>query len=127
MLPRSLPFIDGLVSLVLIGASRSSLRFIDQLRRRTPAKNQHHVLIVGAGEVGSMVARELKKNPQVGLYPVGFVDDDLSKLNMQIYGVPVLGNRQQIPDLVHQYDITQVIIAMPTAPGVIIRKVVRHL
>lgn len=124
ILPRSVPFIDGLLALVFIGASRSSLRFIDQLRR-SPAKNRQNVLIVGAGEAGSMVVRELRKNPQVGLYPIGFVDDDAFKLNMQIYGIPVLGNRKQIPKLVHQNDIVQVIIAMPTAPGVIIRQVVK--
>jgi FlaA1/EpsC-like NDP-sugar epimerase len=90
-----------------------------------PANNRQKVLVVGAGDAGSMIVRELRKNPQVGLYPIGFVDDDDLKINMQIYSIPVLGNRQQIPELVRQNNIAQVIIAMPTAPGEVIREVVR--
>jgi FlaA1/EpsC-like NDP-sugar epimerase len=70
-----------------------------------------------------MIVREMNANPQVGLDPIGFVDDDPHKHGMRIRGLPVLGDRSALPYLVEQHKIDQVIIAMPTAPGKAIREV----
>jgi FlaA1/EpsC-like NDP-sugar epimerase len=78
---------------------------------------------MGAGEAGTMIAREMRANPQLGLDPIGYVDDDPGKQGMRIRGLPVLGGRAALPDLVGQHRIDQVIIAMPTAPGKAIREV----
>ena len=83
-----------------------------------------HVLIAGAGEAGAMILRELRANPQTGLIPVGFVDDDPHKHGMLIQRVRVLGGREAIPALVREHQVDQVIIAMPTAPGSAIREIV---
>ena len=56
-----------------------------------------HVIIMGAGKAGSMVVREIKRNPQLGIHVVGFLDDNSDKLNMVIHGVKVLGNKESIP------------------------------
>jgi len=71
-----------------------------------------------------MIAREMQANPQLGLEPVGFIDDDPVKQGMKIQGLPVLGDREYIPEAVPDYKISQAIIAMPTAPGKTIRRFV---
>jgi FlaA1/EpsC-like NDP-sugar epimerase len=70
-----------------------------------------------------MIVREMNANPQVGLHPIGFADDDPEKHGTRIRGLPVLGDRNALPLLVEQHKIDQVIIAMPTASGKAIREV----
>ena len=78
------------------------------------------------------IVRELQNNPHLGLEPVGFLDDDLGKHDVKIHGVPVLGDsfdsaqdRHAIPAMAASYKVSQVIIAMPTAPGAEIRDILR--
>ncbi|MCP4359246.1 MAG: polysaccharide biosynthesis protein [Chloroflexi bacterium] len=124
-LPRSIPFIFLLLALGVTAGPRLAMRTIALYQRSwkmgIPYKN---VLIVGAGDAGIMIARELQRNPNLGMIPVGFVDDDSAKQGVQIRGIPVLGKRQDIPRLTAEYDIEQVIIAMPVAPGKVIREIV---
>jgi FlaA1/EpsC-like NDP-sugar epimerase len=126
--PRSVPFIDILVTLVLISAPRLALHMLAQNSRRQaksagPALPIQHVLIAGAGEAGTMVLRELRANPQTGLLPVGFVDDDPDKQGIMIQRMRVLGPREAIPELAKQHHVDQVIIAMPTASGKTVREI----
>ena len=125
--PRSIPFIDGLLTLLVVGGPRFAVRLAEQRRERhrwhgrwEPEKP---VLVMGAGSAGAMIVKEMKANPQLGLEPIGFLDDDKGKHGFQIYGVPVLGSRKEIPDLVEKHGVAEVIIAMPTAPGVAIREI----
>jgi len=121
-LPRSIFLLDALLVLLFVGGSRFSVRLSAQ-RRKRPNGHGRRILIVGAGDAGSMIAREIQHNPQLNLTPVGFIDDDARKHHMQIYGLPVLGGQEDLPLLVGQYQIDRVIIAMPTAPGKVIRQV----
>ena len=125
--PRSIPFIDGLLTLLVVGGPRFAVRLAEQrrerLRRRARWEPEKPVLVMGAGSAGAMIVKEMKANPQLGLEPVGFLDDDRGKHGFRISGVPVLGSRKEIPDLVEQHGIAEVIIAMPTAPGVAIREI----
>lgn len=125
VLPRSVPAIYFLLVVAVTAvprlAVRSYIRYQYQLHGLPMGKS---VLIVGAGDAGTMIARELQKNPHVGLVPVGFVDDDPAKHNMRMHGVRVFGGRDAIPDLAARLDIRQIIIAMPTAPGSAIRQIV---
>ncbi|MBE9167997.1 polysaccharide biosynthesis protein [Pleurocapsales cyanobacterium LEGE 06147] len=132
-LPRSLPVLDGLLSLILVGGIRFSVRVFERVDQRSkkfhrrgaavPAKRAR-VLVVGAGNAGVSLVQEMRRNPHLGLYPVAFVDDDPKKLKMHICRLPVVGNRHQIPALVNSLNIRSVIIAMPTAPGSVIREIV---
>ena len=81
------------------------------------AAPQKRVLVMGAGDAGAMIAREMHDNPQLGLIPVGFVDDNKSKHGVRIHGVPVLGGREHIAQLAREHDVAEVIIAIPTASG----------
>ena len=125
--PRSVPFIDGLLTLLAVGGPRFLLRLSEQYRRedarQRPRASCSRVLVVGAGDAGTMIVKEMRANPQLGLDPVAFVDDDKWKVGVQIQGVPVLGGREQIPDLVKSHRVDEAIIAIPTAPGRIIREV----
>lgn len=123
LLPRSLPLIDGLLVLILVGGGRFSVRLAYSLNRTRPGQDSRRVLVVGAGDAGTMIVREMQNNPQLGLEIVGFIDDDPKKHNVAIYGVPVLGGRADISKLVKSYAIDQVIIAMPTAAGKVIREI----
>ncbi len=129
--PRSIPFLDGLLTVLVVGGGRFSVRLAMRLYRQRWVNGRHTespsqpVLIMGAGDAGAMIVRELQNNPHLGLEPVGFLDDDLGKHDVKIHGVPVLGDRHAIPAAVQQHQVRQVIIAMPTARGVEIRDIVR--
>lgn len=126
-IPRSIPFIDGLLTLCLVGGVRFAVRLAEQRQqhgqRQRQFKARKRVLIVGAGDAGALIAKEMRTNSQLGLIPVGFVDDDERKQGMRIHGRLVLGNRGQLPQLVRAHQVDEVIIAIPTAPGSTIRAI----
>lgn len=124
-LPRSLPLLDGMLSLMFVGGVRFSIRAVERVsQRRTGSCSRDRVLIVGAGNAGVSLVQEMQRNPQLGLYPVAFVDDDRAKLNLRIRGLPVVGGRSKIPEVVCSLNIDRVIIAMPSASGKVIREIV---
>jgi FlaA1/EpsC-like NDP-sugar epimerase len=128
VLPRSVPFIESLLILIGIGGSRLSLRALSSNRKTTsPNKmeNRKRVLVVGAGEAGAIIVREMRTSPRVSLDPIGFVDDNPLKVGSVIHGIPVIGTLEEIPQLVQEFLVEEVVIAMPTAPGTIIRKAVK--
>jgi FlaA1/EpsC-like NDP-sugar epimerase len=90
-MPRSALGIDWLLSLVLIGGSRFALRILAEQNTNSREGKAKRVLIIGAGDAGALVVRELQKSSQLNLVPVGFLDDDPAKQNHQIYGVSVIG------------------------------------
>ena len=95
-MPRSALGIDWLISLILIGGSRFALRILaEQSSSQTNSKTRH-ALILGAGDAGALVVRELQKTSQLNLIPIGFLDDDPAKQNHQIYGVSVIGKIEQL-------------------------------
>ncbi len=113
--PRSIVPIDMLLSIILVGGARFSVRAYTE--RAKTDDNQQKVLIIGAGRAGSAIAHELKINPELGYYPLGFVDDDPSKLAIRINGVKVLGNTDALGDLIKKHQIECVLIAIPSANG----------
>jgi FlaA1/EpsC-like NDP-sugar epimerase len=128
--PRSIPFIDGLLTLLVVGGPRFAVRMAEQRRERVrrhihPRQRHRQVLVMGAGSAGAMIVKEMRSNPQLGLVPVGLLDDDGAKHGLQIHGVPVLGGRELIPALVDERGVVEVIIAMPTAPGSAIRDILK--
>jgi FlaA1/EpsC-like NDP-sugar epimerase len=124
-LPESLPFIDGLLSFIAIGGFRFSFRVLERLKQRRLHLNpRERVLIVGAGNAGVSLVQEMQRNPQLGLYPAAFIDDDPQKFNTRIRGVSVVGDRISIPDAIKTHYIGKVIIAMPSVTGQVIRDIV---
>ncbi|MFH1446733.1 MAG: nucleoside-diphosphate sugar epimerase/dehydratase [Chloroflexota bacterium] len=127
--PRSILAIDWLISLFFVGALRFAFRLMAE-NKSTAAngakrKNRRKlVLVIGAGDAGAMVVRELQKNPQLNMKPVGFLDDDPEKQNNQIHGVPVIAPLSELNHILKTRHIDEVIIAIPSAPGKIIRLVI---
>ncbi len=124
VIPRSVPIIDGILTMFFVGGFRFSIRLSERFQQVASKKSKGKpTLIIGAGEAGVMIAKELQSNPDVGLSPVGFIDDDHEKYRLKIRGLTVLGNRTDIPQIVASYGINQIIIAIPTAPGKVIRDI----
>lgn len=123
-LPRSVPVLDGILTLLYVGGTRLAPRLSEHLGFKLQGRGlREPVLIVGAGSAGTMIARELRANPQLQLEPVGFIDDNVAKHGITIQGLQVMGAREDIPQLARLYNVHKVIIAMPTVPGGVIREI----
>ncbi len=123
-LSRSALAIDWLLTIILCGGLRFTMRILAENASQSTAKSKtRRALIVGAGDAGALVARELQKNSQVNLLAVGFVDDNPTKQHQQIYGIPVVGKLTEMARLLDNHRIDEVIIAIPSAPGSVIRTV----
>jgi FlaA1/EpsC-like NDP-sugar epimerase len=122
--PRSTLPIDWLLTLVLVGGFRFSLRLLSETQSSSQTSSRtRRVLIVGAGDAGALVVREMQKNTELGLKPVCFLDDDPDKQKQQIHGVPVVGTLSDLPRTLMSRRIEEVIVAIPSAPGSVIRQV----
>jgi FlaA1/EpsC-like NDP-sugar epimerase len=124
-LPRSVVVFDFLLTIFLLGGARLGRRMLaerpDRATRRGRARG---ILIVGAGSGGQMVVRELRLNPHIGARAIGFVDDDPRKRGMTAAGVKVLGSTDEIGEILDRRAPDEVIIAIPSAPGVLRARVV---
>lgn len=124
-LPRSFFPISWLLNIFLIGGSRLLWRlFRDYGLNSLQQTGGKPILIVGAGDTGVIVAKELKRhyNGQINL--VGFVDDNSLKKSSKVLGVEVFGGRDLIPNLITKYNLEEIIIAIPSAAGSVIREIV---
>lgn len=120
-LPRSVYVGTWVMMNALIGASRISWRLFKDRCLIHTEKQARRILIVGAGDAGAILAREIQSNTKLNMKVVGFVDDDRAKRRQFLYGVPVLGDRSRIPVLVRNLAVEEVIIAIPSAPGSVVR------
>ncbi|MCL6576117.1 nucleoside-diphosphate sugar epimerase/dehydratase [Kyrpidia sp.] len=115
VIPRSIFLIAYPFVLMGVGGGRLIWRVAADIVSNRMEKGIR-VLIVGAGQAGVMVAKELRNQPTGRRIPVGFIDDDPAKLHMELLGVPVLGCRNDIPSAVKRYGIDEIIVAIPSAP-----------
>ena len=113
--PRSIFAINLLLTMVVSGGARFAVRAYTESAQSTVA--QLNTLIVGAGRAGSTIAHELKRNSELALKPIGFVDDDSSKHGIRIHGLKVLGSCERMPKIIHEMSIRCVLIAIPSATG----------
>lgn len=117
LLPARVPFGVEVRSmetiLVLVGGVRFLWRVFHN-ERINNKDTETHALIVGAGDCGMLIAKEMMGPSFAHTRMIGFIDDDHNKYHMSILGLPVLGNRYDLPRLVKQKDIHEIIIAMPS-------------
>ena len=117
-MPRSLFSLIGIFDFLLVGGSRFGWKICREAyfaRRSDPEHNR--VLIVGAGEGGAYAARACQEGRHLSGAPVAFVDDNPEKRGLRVCGIPVLGEVDDIPDLVEKKGISEIIIAIPRIKG----------
>ncbi len=115
--PRSVFIIDFLLALILITISRFSVRFFNELKFGDPRTRKKRVLIVGAGDAGEMIAREMMRQRNSGNEPVGFLDGALSKLRNRIHGIKEIGAITSMEEHIKRSGAEEVLIAIPSGSG----------
>ncbi len=122
--PRSVIFISYVLVFIFCGASRFSKRIYFNIIRSKKIVEKERTLIVGAGDAGEQILRNILSSKISSYSPVGFVDDNPIKKGVKIHGLKVLGKISDIPDIVNSSNIKQLIIALPSANSKTIKNAV---
>jgi len=131
LFPRSIPLLFWVLQVVFVGGARIAGRLsrVGERRRTEPTlgerSDRKRVLVFGAGDVGETLVRDLLRGGRFDWDPVGFVDDDRTKLGRTIHGLVVRGTTLEIPRLIRQYDVDEVVIAAPSAPSTLVASIFR--
>ena len=124
--PLSILVLDAGFTLIAIALPRFVARARARRERRGGSTGGRPALIVGAGAAGVLIVRELLENAQLGIQPVGFLDDDPAKQGLRLHNVPVLGRISDLDRVAERREVTDVIVAIPSAPGGVVRDIVRR-
>ncbi len=123
--PRSVFVADLILTILLVGGARFLVRSVVERPPKGELMSRgREVLVVGAGDAGNILIREMKRNRALGYTPVGLLDDDPRKRGMCVNGVRVRGTRADIPRILRELSVDEVIIAMPSAPGSVRQEIV---
>jgi FlaA1/EpsC-like NDP-sugar epimerase len=124
-LPRSVFVLDFLLTLALVAGARLAARTIfERPSVGGLIARGKEVVIVGAGDAGQLVIRELQRNRALGYTPIGIVDDDARKRNLRVHGVRVLGTTDELAHVLRDNRPDELLIAIPSADGEVRRRVV---
>ncbi|MDL1967970.1 MAG: polysaccharide biosynthesis protein [Deltaproteobacteria bacterium] len=127
---RSVFLVDAVFSLILIAGIRFVIRLLLSINsfslNKTGINSNEHkkMIIIGAGDAGEKVIREIYDNPKMKYRVVGFVDDDKNKVGKQIHGIKVLGGIEELKEIVKNEDVDEMLIAVPSAVGKEMRRIV---
>jgi FlaA1/EpsC-like NDP-sugar epimerase len=124
-LPRGVFFMDWLLLLAFVAGTRLLARTL--FERPAPGRlvaRGKEVIVVGAGDAGQLIIKELQRSRQIGYTPIGLVDDDPRKRNGRFQGVRVLGTTSELPHLLREHRPDEVLIAIPSASGDVRRRIV---
>ncbi|MDT0631805.1 nucleoside-diphosphate sugar epimerase/dehydratase [Rubrivirga sp. S365] len=128
--PRSVPLIEAMLAILGLAGLRFAARLYYEergiLQSRRRGERGRRVIVAGAGDAGVAVVREMLRHPKAGRWPVGFVDDDPSKLRKRVAGLPVLGEIDELAVVADRVDADEVLIAMPSHDGGVVRRVVER-
>ncbi len=126
-IPRSVALLEWFLSLNALMAVRMVVRVLWQRPQfKTSGLRRSRVLVIGAGDAGQCIVRMIKEDGRANMLPVGFVDDDPTKLHKRIHGVPVLGAVPDIPALVKRRQASQVLIAIPSISATGLNRIVNE-
>jgi FlaA1/EpsC-like NDP-sugar epimerase len=124
--PRSVFIIDFMICTILIAGVRFFTRLIREGFTDDLSVKKKNAIIIGAGQAGVAVLRECQSNPSAGLNVVGFIDDDPAKKGRSVYGIKILGGKKFIPEAVLKYDAEEIILAIPSVKGEVIRDILSY-
>ncbi len=127
--PRSVLLLEFMLAMAIAGGLRFAVRAFAQVANRieqqgTTPSSRRRVLIAGAGDAGEALVREMLRNMQPRYEPVAFVDDNVHKLGMFIHNIPVKGTIHTAEAIIREHEISEVVIAIPTATGADMRRIV---
>jgi FlaA1/EpsC-like NDP-sugar epimerase len=138
--PRSIFILDGILTFVLVGGVRAAIRLVLTEKRKNwkglfrifssrtreeSRRPRKRLLIIGAGNSGEKMLREIQENSRLNYEVAGFLDDNPGKKGMRIHGVPVLGSVSRIMQLAYNDEMDEILIAMPSAPAQEMRRIVQ--
>lgn len=123
--PRSTIIMQAILLLGSVGGIRMLTRMRREMVQQKSLRNKTPILIIGAGDAGEIILRELRGNRTLPYNPIGFIDDDAGKWGIRIHGVPVLGGTRDIPRIARGRRVTEAIIAIPSATGHQLREIYR--
>jgi FlaA1/EpsC-like NDP-sugar epimerase len=137
--PRSIYVFSGIMDFVLIGGARFGYRIIRDLRKpggmrsllaimtkREIAAEISKVMVVGAGDAGAAIIKDIRQHPDLGKKVVVAVDDNPNKIGQAIVGVRIAGNHESIKHLARKYSVDEIIIAIPSANKKMIQEIVNE-
>ena len=130
---RAVFLLDGCLAFLFIGCFRLMIRIMFQNIKKGEKSSfhllNHHdgkpTIIIGAGNTGERILREISENPRLKYHVIGFVDDDIQKIKRRIHNVPVLSEIKELPIIVRKNKIEEILIAVPSASGEQMRHIVR--
>ena len=112
---RAVFFIDWMLLLLGVSGVRVAVRMIKEYLGAWVQSDGKRLLIMGAGDAGEIALREIRNNPTIHYTPIGFIDDDRSKLGREIHGIPVMGTRMELSTVVLQHKVEEILVAIPSA------------
>ncbi|GJL61917.1 MAG: glycosyl transferase [Nitrospirales bacterium] len=122
---RSVFFIDWMLLLLMVGGVRVLIRLIKEYLGSWVKPEGKRLLIMGAGDAGEIALREIRNNPTINYMPIGFIDDDRSKLGREIHGIPVMGTRMELLSVVQKYRVEEILVAIPSANKGMLAKILQ--
>ncbi len=123
-MPRSFWPLEMVILIILVGGTRFLYRVLRRMNRLGKTDKEKRVLIVGAGDAGNTILREIKQSQHLNGKVACVVDDDINKIGSYIQGVKIAGTRSDIPELVDKYSVTDIFIAIPSLPRKELKEIV---
>ena len=117
-IPLSIFIITFFIETLFMGGTRFLYRVLRRIKQRafSYTEPENRLMIIGGGEAGSIIVKELEQSPFSDSKAIAIIDDDENKKNMKLHGVPVVGNRYDIVRVAKEMNIDEIIIAIPSAP-----------
>ena len=126
--PRSVILISLALSIVFLGGIRGLFRIFSEKKKGfmldSRNNNKKNLLIIGAGDAGITILKEINRHRELNYRIIGFLDDDMAKIGMYIHNVKVLGEINKLPKIIEKYKIDEIIIAIPSAKPSLIKRIV---
>ena len=123
--PGSIFLLDWVLCLALVGGARLAIRALRESSRKNREVEGRRALIVGAGDAGEMLIREIDRSLTLNYEVVGFVDDDPRKQGRRIHGIEVVGTFEELPEICQARAIQELLLAIPSATGEQKRRIIK--